>query len=164
MSERAMSMVCCGRPYIKSRFTLSKLARAASTPRRASAAEWIRPSAVSIASSKLCTPSEIRLMPAARKPRKRAASTVPGLASSVICGMQELEQSFQGERTMADAVFLRRRQFGRCFAIGKQEDRVVAEAIGAARRSRDLAAPDAFGDQRAGIIGTAYEHHEAAVI
>src|SRR5216117_2613151 len=72
MSERAMSIVCAGRPYIRSRFTLSKLASAASTPRRASAAEWMRPSAASIASSKLCTPSEMRFTPASRKPRTDA--------------------------------------------------------------------------------------------
>src|SRR4051794_35099828 len=84
MSERVMSSVCPGSPYIRSMLTLSKLASAVETALRASAAPWMRPSAESMASSKLCTPSETRLTPASRKPRKRAASTVPGLASSVI--------------------------------------------------------------------------------
>ena len=38
----------------------------------------------SAASSKLCTPMESRVTPAARKARKRSASKVPGFASSVI--------------------------------------------------------------------------------
>ena len=62
---------------------MSNAASAASTARLASSAPWMRPSALSMASSKLCTPTEMRLTPASRKPRKRAASTVPGFASSV---------------------------------------------------------------------------------
>ena len=50
---------------------------------RASAAEWPRPRKRSAASSSDCTPSDSRSTPAARKPRKRPASAVDGLASSV---------------------------------------------------------------------------------
>src|SRR5919198_4476651 len=55
--------------------------RAIATASSASCAECNRPSALSAASSSACTPSETRLMPAARKLRKRVASTLVGLAS-----------------------------------------------------------------------------------
>src|SRR3954462_4087465 len=270
MSERAIASVWPGRPYIRSRLTLSKLSSAASTPRRASAAEWMRPSAVSIPSSKLCTPSEMRFTPASRKPRKRPASTVPGFASKVIsamgstgmrarmaessgsmasgekrlgvpppmktltmrrphtegsnvsrsaisfatysasgsapprscelksqyghlrthhgictysasggravsstrpgrsttiCGMQELQQLAQRERAVADAVLLGGHQLGGGLAHrGKEKQRVVAEAVRPARRTRDLAPPDPFGDERPRILGTPHKHHHATII
>src|SRR5216117_3396917 len=84
MSERAIASVWPGSPYIRSRFTLSKLSSATATARRASSAPWMRPRAASMRSSKLCTPTEMRFTPACLKPAKRAASTVPGFASSVI--------------------------------------------------------------------------------
>jgi hypothetical protein len=68
---------------MRSRFTLSKSFIAASAARRASSAPWMRPSAASFASSKLCTPSDSRFTPAARKPAKRSCSNVPGFASIV---------------------------------------------------------------------------------
>ena len=58
-------------------------ARASSIAARAWAASWTRPSACSAASSKLCTPIDSRVTPAARKARKRSRSKVPGFASSV---------------------------------------------------------------------------------
>src|SRR5882672_11985491 len=84
--------------------------------------------------------------------------------STAIVGMQELEQSAQGERTVADAVFLRRRQFGSRLSARKQEQRVVAKSIHAARRARDLAAPDALGDERLRVVGPADEDHCAVVM
>ena len=48
------------------------------------AASWLRPMAVSSASSKLWLPSEMRLTPATRSARSCSASTSPGLASTVI--------------------------------------------------------------------------------
>src|SRR2546423_844691 len=165
MSAPAMSTVWAGSPYMRSILTLSKLASAAPTALRASAAPWMRPSAPSMRSSKLCTPSEMRFTPASRKPRKRAASTVPGFASSAICGMQQLEEAPRGERAMTDAVLLGRRELGRGLTERRhQEQRVVAEAIAATGRARDLAAPDAFGDERPRIVGAAQEDHQAAIV
>jgi hypothetical protein len=46
-------------------------------------ASCTRPMRRSAASSKLCTPIDSRVTPAARKARKRSRSKVPGLASSV---------------------------------------------------------------------------------
>jgi hypothetical protein len=57
---------------------------ASSTAARAWARSCTRPSAFRCASSKLCTPTDRRVTPAARKARKRSRSKVPGLASSVI--------------------------------------------------------------------------------
>ena len=63
---------------------------------------------------------------------------------------------FQTQRAVAYAVLLGRRKLGRGLAERvQQEQRIVAEAIGAARCSRDLAAPDAFGDERPRIFGMA---------
>src|SRR5207248_8559888 len=85
--------------------------------------------------------------------------------SSVIWGMQELEELAQRSRAMADAVLLRRRKLGRGLAERRQqEQRVVTEAVGAARRARDLTAPDAFGNQWPRVLGRAHEDHQAAVI
>src|SRR5437763_187610 len=59
--------------------------------------------------------------------------------STAIVGMQELEQPARREGTMADAVLLGRRELGGALAAaGDEEQRVVAEAVGAARRTRDL--------------------------
>ena len=69
---------------MRSRLTLPKIIIAASAARFASSASWTRPSAASLAASKLCTPSDSRLTPAAKKPANFARSKVPGLASSVI--------------------------------------------------------------------------------
>src|SRR5256714_2400915 len=79
--------------------------------------------------------------------------------------MQQLEQPARGERAMADAVLLGRRELGRGLTERRnQEQRVVAEAVAAARRARDLAAPDAFGDERPRIVGAAQEDHQAAIV
>src|ERR1051325_11750929 len=79
--------------------------------------------------------------------------------------MQELEQLAQRAAAVALAVLLRRGQFGRSAAeLGKEKERVVAEAVRAARRARDLAMPQAFGDQRTRIVRAAHEHHDAAVV
>ena len=69
---------------MRSRLTLPKIVIAASAARFASSASWTRPSAASLAASKLWTPSDSRLTPAAKKPANFARSKVPGLASSVI--------------------------------------------------------------------------------
>ena len=101
MSARAISSVCPGRPYIRSRLTLSKAASAASIARRASSARVdAAERASACASSKLCTPIEMRFTPASRKPRKRAASTVPGFASSVISasGLERQARAHAGEQ------------------------------------------------------------------
>ena len=63
---------------------MSKAAWASSAAASACARLCTRPSVCSRASSKVCTPIESRVTPAARKARKRSRSKVPGLASSVI--------------------------------------------------------------------------------
>jgi hypothetical protein len=63
---------------------VSKASEASATAARACAASCTRPTVCSRASSKLCTPTDRRVTPAARKARKRSRSKVPGLASSVI--------------------------------------------------------------------------------
>ena len=83
-SASAAAAFCCGRAYIKSILTRSKMRQAFSMAVRASSAEWMRPSAASLRSSKLCTPMDRRLMPVLRKPWNLSWSNVPGLASSVI--------------------------------------------------------------------------------
>src|SRR5260370_34820486 len=66
---------------------------------------------------------------------------------------------------MADAVLLRRVQLGGSLAALRQKKkRIVTEAARAARRARDLASPDALGDQRPGIGWMAHQDHGAAVI
>ncbi|MPN49155.1 hypothetical protein SDC9_196769 [bioreactor metagenome] len=84
MSASACSCVWYGRPYIRSRLKRSKCSPASCAARLASALPWMRPSALRCSSLKLWMPSDSRLTPAARKPANLPASTVPGLASSVI--------------------------------------------------------------------------------
>ncbi len=74
----------CGSPYMRSKLTLPKIMSAASAARRASSSSCTRPSARSCAGSKLCTPSDRRLTPAAKNPANFCRSNVPGFASSVI--------------------------------------------------------------------------------
>ncbi len=68
---------------MRSRFTLPKIASAASAAARASSTSCTRPSASSWWGAKLWTPSDSRLMPADRKSANFCRSKVPGLASSV---------------------------------------------------------------------------------
>ena len=64
---------------------MANAAFASSTAARACAASWTRPSARSLASSKLCTPIDSRVTPAVGDRRGSArARRCPGLASSVI--------------------------------------------------------------------------------
>jgi hypothetical protein len=63
---------------------VSKLSAASRTAARAWAPSCTRPTACRKRSSKLCTPMDSRVTPAARKARKRSVSKVPGLASMVI--------------------------------------------------------------------------------
>jgi hypothetical protein len=66
---------------------------------------------------------------------------------------------------VADAVFVLRVELGSGFFHRWEiEQRVIAEAVAAARRARDLAAPDALGDERPRIVRVAQEHHDAGVI
>src|SRR5205085_4290338 len=79
--------------------------------------------------------------------------------------MQQLEKPARGERAVADAVLLGRGELGGGLAERRQqEQRVVAEAVAAAGRARDLAAPEAFGDERPRIVRAAQEHHHAAIV
>ena len=64
--------------------TLPPARRAAANAARACLAVWGRPSVLSWLSRADCTPNEMRLTPAARKPRSVSSVTVSGLASSVI--------------------------------------------------------------------------------
>ena len=80
----AAASVWPGSAYIRSRLKVSKASRASSTAARACARRARGRCACSCASSKLCTPIDSRVTPAARKARKRSRSKVPGLASSVI--------------------------------------------------------------------------------
>jgi hypothetical protein len=66
-----------GSAYIRSMLKVSKAAGLA-TAARACAASCTRPMARSVASSKLCTPIDRRVTPAARKARKRSARRCRG--------------------------------------------------------------------------------------
>ena len=61
-----------------------KSRRAVSSAATACSTECCRPSRASASGSRLCTPSETRFTPAARNAANRPASTLVGLASSVI--------------------------------------------------------------------------------
>ena len=79
-SARASSAVCPGSAYIRSRLKLaSPAACSSSAARRVSSAEWMRPSSLSCRASKLCAPSETRVMPAARYSANLPRSMVPGI-------------------------------------------------------------------------------------
>src|SRR5690349_25087841 len=93
-----------------------------------------------------------------------ASDTRPGCSSAIV-GIEELKQASERERAVADAVLLRGIELrGGASELRQQKQRVIAEAVGAARRARNLALPDAFGDQRARIVGVSHENHHAAVI
>src|SRR6185312_589546 len=63
---------------------------------------------------------------------------------------------------MTDVVLRRRIEFCRAFAeCGIEEDRVVAESVGAARCVQDGSVPAAFGDQRRGIVGVSKQYDAA---
>src|SRR3954469_18783508 len=77
---------------------------------------------------------------------------------------KEGEQLRERLPPMADAVLDRRIELSRGFAKLRQvEQRVVAKAIRAARRARDLAAPHAFGDEGTGICWMPEDDHDAGV-
>src|SRR5256885_7588569 len=90
--------------------------------------------------------------------------TFPGLLRTT-GSIQQLQKPGQRLTAVADAVLLsglelRRRQP----ALWQQEQRVVAEAVSAARGAGDLASPDAFGDERARVVGMPQQDHHAAII
>src|SRR3989442_7629512 len=95
---------------------------------------------------------------------KAASFTVLGF-STEICIFESAQQSGKRLPAVADAVLLAGIELGGGFSErGKIEQRVVAEAVGAARRARDLAAPQPLGDQRKGIFGMAHQDHDARVV
>src|SRR6218665_1987648 len=73
-----------GSAYMMSRLKVSNAWAASCTAARAWARSCTRPRAARCRSAKLCTPTDKRVTPAARKARKRSFSKLPGLASSVI--------------------------------------------------------------------------------
>ena len=85
-SSSHCSSVCPGSPHIRSRFKLAQPAsRMARNAFRAAFALCSRPSVSSIPSCSDCTPSEIRLTPAARNPLAfSAVCRESGLASMLI--------------------------------------------------------------------------------
>src|SRR2546421_8128000 len=79
--------------------------------------------------------------------------------------IQEIDELVQGLRAVADAILFRRVELGRGLAKrGQIEQRIVTEAVRPARRARDLAAPDAFGDEGARIVSVAQEQHPAVIV
>src|SRR5687768_718383 len=79
--------------------------------------------------------------------------------------MQEEHQLLQRLCAVAEAVFARRVELGgRHAQVGKVEQGVVAEAVRAARGTRDFASPDPLGDERVRILRMPYEYHDAAIM
>ena len=68
---------------MRSTLTFSKRVCAASMARRASSAEWARPSTASTSSSKLCTPMDRRFTPSAHTSRTMRSVRLSGFASIV---------------------------------------------------------------------------------
>ena len=105
---------------------------ASSTAARASATVCSRPRKRRSTSSSAWTPSETRFTPAARKARKRPASTEVGLASSVISRSVARSASAQAARSITAATVSGRHQRGRAAA---EEDRVEPAGPASAPRN-----------------------------
>src|SRR5690349_141767 len=79
--------------------------------------------------------------------------------------MQKFYHLRERDTAVADTVFERGLELRRGFAQpGQEEERVVAEAVCAARRVRNFAVPQALGDERTRVVGMADENHDATVI
>src|SRR5437868_10528478 len=65
---------------------------------------------------------------------------------------------------MADAILAVGSELRGRSPVWEHEEGVIAEAVRAARRARDLAVPEALGDERPRIFGMAREDHHAAVV
>ena len=78
------SIVCPGRPYIRSTLTFTiSAARAQRTASRISCEVWMRPMRFRIASSKTCAPMLTRFTPSVDSMVIVSRVTVPGFASTV---------------------------------------------------------------------------------
>src|SRR5690606_29733323 len=78
---------------------------------------------------------------------------------------QQFHQASQGLRAVAQAVLVVGVELrGRLAKLGEVEERVIAEAVLAARSAGDLPVPEAFGDKRQRIVGMAQQHHYAGVV
>src|SRR3989344_4128931 len=118
LKANAVNMSCSsscgvwpGNAYMMSRLEGSNDAAASSTAAKAWLRSCTRPRALRCWSLKLCTPTDSRVTPAARKARKRSFSNVPGLASKVIsqsgarsrrARMSPISRSIQAGRAAAD--------------------------------------------------------------
>ena len=91
----------------------------------------------------------------------RAAANPPRVGSDLFGG-QSFQQSGHRLAPVREAVLGVGVEFGGGFSgVRDEEQRVVAEALGAARAGEDFAVPFAFGDDRLRIVGAPAEYQHA---